>query len=111
MIWPKRRQSDNDLEIWSKSNLARSQYHVEIAESHRDQSTKTDNLQSGEKDKGRKSRIPIRIKCMSQNATDSQKKGYVRSIPRDSREEDMNNINRRLELIEKALFPRKQVVE
>ena len=98
-------QSDNDFNISSKSNLTHSQHHVEMVESDFDQSTKSNSLESEENDKARKSKIPIPIKCMSEEGAASQKEKYVYLTPSGSNKEQMDFIISRLERIEKALFP------
>ena len=89
--------SANNFNISIDITLGDSQIHTEEVESK-----ELNHLQTEEKNKGRKSKIPIRIECTPQESADRREANL--SHP-ENKAEQMDNINKRLKRIEKTLFP------
>ena len=89
--------SANDFNISMDTTLGDSQIHTDEVESK-----ELTHLQTEEKNKGCKSKIPIRIECTSQEAADRRETNL--SHPKNKAKQ-MENINKRLKRIEKTLFP------
>ena len=86
------------------TNLGHSRIDTDIVQTNFDRSTRTTNLQSEERYKGGKSKIPRRIDSMSQENVDSLKQRNTSMIFSGSIKDQMDYINNRFERIEKALF-------